>query len=214
MHKFDLLIFDLDGTLIDSSVDIILAVNHTRHFLKLPPLDGEEIIRLVGDGTDKLVERMIGTEQQHRYREALAHFLAYYEAHLLDHATLYPGVTEVLDFFRHKTKVIITNKRENMTRKITDALSLTSRFDDIIGIGGTPFRKPDIRIVLPVLARFRVEPHQAIIIGDGCADLELAANSGINSCALLNGFTARSILLARKPDVACEHIIDIISLFN
>ena len=100
-----------------------------------------------------------------------------------------------------------------MTRKITDAFSLTARFDDIIGVGTTPFRKPDIRMLLPVLARFHVEPSQAIIFGDGIADLQLARNSGIKSCALLNGFTSRDVLLALKPDFACEHLREIKTMF-
>jgi phosphoglycolate phosphatase len=214
MNNFELLIFDLDGTLVDSSADIIAAVNFTRKSLALPIMDQREIIRLVGDGTDKLVERLIGAEHQDRYAEALAIFLAYYGEHLLDHATLYADVTDVLDYFRHKKKVIITNKRENMTRKMTDAFSLTGRFDAIVGVGTTPFRKPDARIVLPVLARFRVEPHRAIIFGDGIADIQVAKNAGIKSCALLNGFTPREVLLALKPDFTCEHLRDIKTLFS
>jgi phosphoglycolate phosphatase len=213
MNKFELLIFDLDGTLVDSSADIIAAVNFTRQSLDLPVMDDKEIIRLVGDGTDKLVERLLGTEHQDRYAEALAIFLDFYGEHLLDHAALYAGVTDVLDYFSHKKKVIITNKRENMTRKMTDAFSLTARFDDIIGVGTTPFRKPDVRILLPVLARFRVEPFEAVIFGDGIADIRVAKNAGIKSCALLNGFTPREVLLALKPDFTCEHLREITTLF-
>ncbi len=213
MQIFDLMIFDLDGTLVDTSADIIAAVNFTRHALDLPIMDDKEVIRLVGDGTDKLVERLIGSKHQDRYAEALAIFIAYYEAHLLDNAALYSGVTDVLDFFSHKKKMIITNKRENMTRKITDGFSLTVRFDDIIGMGTTPFMKPDARILLPVLARFHVEPHQAIIFGDGIADLQLARNAGIKSCGLLNGFTPREVLLALQPDFTCEHLVDVKTMF-
>lgn len=213
MQMFDLMIFDLDGTLVDSSTDLIAAVNFTRHALDLPIMDDKEIIGLVGDGTDRLVERFIGSEHQHLYAEALAIFIAYYEAHLLDNAALYPGVTDVLDFFSHKKKVIITNKRENFTRKITDGFSLTARFDDIIGMGSTPFRKPDVRILLPVLSRFRIDPCQAIIFGDGIADLKLAKNAGIKSCGMLNGFTPREVLLALKPDFTCEHLRELKTMF-
>lgn len=213
MQMFNLLIFDLDGTLVDTSADIIAAVNFTRQALDLPTMDDREVIGLVGDGTDKLVERLIGSKHQDRYAEALGIFIAYYEAHLLDNAVLYPGVIDVLDFFSHKKKVIITNKREYMTRKITDRFSLTARFDDIIGMGTTPFRKPDVRILLPVLARFHAEPHQAIIFGDGIADLHVARNAGIRSCGLLNGFTPREVLLALQPDYTCEHLGDVKTMF-
>ena len=213
MQMFDLLIFDLDGTLVDSSADIVAAVNFTRHALDLSTMGDKEIIGLVGDGTDRLVERFIGLENKNRYKEALDIFIAHYDDHLMDHATLYPGVTDALDFFSHKHKVIITNKRINMTRKITDGFSITACFDDIIGMGTTPFRKPDVRILLPILARFRIEPCQAVIIGDGVADLELAKNVGIKSCAMLNGFTPRENLLAWKPDFACEHLPELKTMF-
>lgn len=213
MQMFDLMIFDLDGTLVDSSTDIIAAANFTRHALDLPIMPDKEIIKLVGYGTDRLVERFVGLENKNRFTEALAIFIAYYEAHLLDNAALYPDVIDVLDFFSHKKKVIITNKRENMTRKITDRFSLNARFDDIIGMGSTPFRKPDVRILLPVLARFRVDPNRTIIFGDGIADLQLAKNAGIKSCGMMNGFTPREVLLALNPDYTCEQLREIKSMF-
>ncbi len=203
MTMFNLMIFDLDGTLVDSARDLIIAVNYTRRVLGLQSMNDREIIGFVGDGTDKLVERFVGEEGRHRREEAMDLFVAYYEAHLLDKTTLYPGVREMLDFFRDKKKVIITNKRYHFTRLITDGLGITGCFDDIIGMGSTSYRKPDIRILLPILERFQADPARTIIFGDGVTDVNLAINAGIKSCAVLNGFTPRDVLLAHKPDFAC-----------
>jgi len=213
MHEIDLMVFDLDGTLVDSAPDLIATVNYTRNMLGLPSMENRAVISLVGDGMDKLLERFLGHEMQHRREEAMAIFLAYYEEHLLDNTTLYPGVTDVLDFFSRKKKVIITNKRCHFTRKITDGFAITSSFDDIIGIGSTPFRKPDARVLFPLLERFRIAPNRAVIFGDGVADINLARNAGIKSCAMLNGFTTRDTLLSLKPDFVCEHIGELKRMF-
>ena len=213
MKEIDLMIFDLDGTLVDSAPDIIAAVNYTRNLLGLSSMEDRSVISLVGEGVDKLVERFIGPEFQHRREEAMAIFLAYYEEHLLDNTTLYPGVTDVLDFFSQKKKVIITNKRYHFTRKITDGFAITTRFDDIIGTGSTPFMKPDARVVFPVLESFRIDPNRAVIFGDGVADINLARNAGIKSCAMLNGFIPRDVLLSLQPDFACEHMGELKGMF-
>jgi phosphoglycolate phosphatase len=213
MQKVDLMIFDLDGTLVDSAPDLISAVNFTRGVLGLTAMEEKEIIAFVGDGTDKLVERFVGQELQHRRAEALEIFIAYYEVHLLDNTTLYPGVPEIFEFFQDKTKIIITNKRYNFTRKITDGFNITGYFHDIIGVGSTPFRKPDARILLPLLERFGIDPRLAVIFGDGINDMLLAANTGIKSCALLNGFTPRDTLLSLRPDFVCEDLREIKAMF-
>lgn len=213
MKEVDLMIFDLDGTLINSAPDIIATVNYTRNMLRLPKMEDKAIISLVGDGMEKLLERFLGPELQHRCEEAMTIFLDYYEKHLLDNTTLYPGVTDILDFFSWKKKVIITNKRSRFTRKITDGFAITGSFDDIIGMGSTPFRKPDARVLLPLLERFRIVPDRAVIFGDGAADINLAKNTGIKSCAMLNGFTPRDVLLSLQPDFTCENMGELKGMF-
>ncbi|HLA28123.1 MAG TPA: HAD-IA family hydrolase [Syntrophales bacterium] len=213
MNKVDLMIFDLDGTLVDSASDLISAVNYTRGVLGLPAMNDNEIISFVGDGTDKLVERLLGQELQHCRDEATEVFVSYYGAHLLDNITLYPDVRDILEFYRLKKKIIITNKRYHFTRKVTDSFEITGCFDDIIGVGSTPFRKPDARILLPLLERLGIDPAFAVIFGDGVNDINLAKNSGIKSCALLNGFTPRNILLSLKPDFACEYLRELKTMF-
>ena len=213
MKKVDLMTFDLDGTLVDSAPDLISAVNYTRAVLGLPAMNDNEIMSFVGDGTDKLVERLLGQELQRCREEAMEIFVSYYDAHLLDNTSLYPDVRDILEFYRLKKKIIITNKRYHFTRKITDGFEITGCFDDIIGVGSTPFRKPDARILLPLLERFGIDPAFAVIFGDGVNDINLAGNSGVKSCAMLNGFTPRNILLSLKPDFACEYLRELKTMF-
>ncbi len=214
MNRFDLVIFDLDGTLVNSAADLIAAVHHMSGLLGFPQLSDKEIISYVGDGTDKLVERVLGPAFPVRRDEALRLFLEYYEAHLLDHSTLYPGVSEILDFLKDRKKAVITNKREYLTRKITDGLGITQYFEAIMGMGSTPFAKPDARLVQPLLERFDLDPSRVLMVGDGVTDVKLAQNAGIKSCAILSGFTPSDILLALKPDFACHDMGEVKALFG
>jgi phosphoglycolate phosphatase len=213
MKEIDLMVFDLDGTLVNSAPDLIAAVNYTRNVLGLPVMEEEEVMSFVGDGADKLVERFIGRDLHHRREEAMTIFLAYYDEHLLDNTTLYPGAKDVLEFFSRKKKIIITNKRYRFTRKITDAMHITGWFEEIVGMDSTSFRKPDACVLVPFLERFNVDPTRAVVLGDGVSDVRLAVNAGVSSCAMLNGFTPRDTLLSLKPDFVCENRLELKEMF-
>lgn len=202
----DLMVFDLDGTLVDSAPDLITAVNFTRDALQLPAMEGKAIISFVGDGLYKLVERFLGPEYEHLQAEARAIFMDYYGMHLADKTLLCPGALEILTFFADKKKVLVTNKHNGFTRKIMDHFNITICFDEIIGMGSTAYRKPEALILLPVLSRFCITPQRIVVIGDGVADIDLARNTGSKSCAMLNGFTNREVLLSHHPDFACESL--------
>ncbi len=206
MSPIDLMVFDLDGTIVDSSPDLIAAVNFARAALKLAALTDEAIISFVGDGLDKLVERFLGPEQKHCQAEARAIFMEYYGKHLADKTVLCPGVLEVMKFFGNKKKLLITNKDRDFTRRITDHFKITACFEEIIGMGSTAYRKPEALILFPALSRLRIDPQHTVVIGDGVADIKLAKNTGSKSCAMLNGFTSRATLLALQPDFACESL--------
>ena len=83
---------------------------------------------------------------------------------------------------------------------------ITACFDEIIGMGSTAYRKPDAMILTPILTRWRIDPQRTVVIGDGVADINLAGNTGSKSCAMLNGFTNREVLLSLRPDFACESL--------
>ncbi len=214
MKPIELMIFDLDGTLVTSGNDIASAVNHTLTTLGKSTLPTSEIMSYVGDGVEKLVARSIGDALPRHFEKALNIFSAYYTEHMLDATDIYPGVDEVLKYFHHKHKVIITNKRIQFTRIITDTLKITHYFDDIIGADSTPYNKPDARLLLPLLDRFGVVRGQTVVIGDGVNDILLAKNTGAISCALLGGLSARATLLALKPDFPCNDIREMMGLFS
>jgi phosphoglycolate phosphatase len=213
MKSVDLMIFDLDGTLVTSGPDIAASVNDTLATLGLPAIEEAMILEFVGDGVKKLIERSLGPALQVRIEEALIIFSRHYEEHMLDTTTLYPGVIEVLRHFHEKKKVVLTNKRHRFAAAMINALRLTHCFDDILGADSTPYIKPDARLAGLLLTRFGARPDRTVIIGDGVNDILLAKHAGLLSCALLNGLTGRETLLNLKPDYSCEHLPEITSIF-
>lgn len=214
MKHIELMIFDLDGTLVNSGGDIVASVNHTLNTLDIPEKSQEEILTFVGDGVNKMIERALRKDSQYLFDRAMDIFSAYYTEHMLDTTYLYDSVIEVLDHFSNKKKVIITNKRRYFTLKMTDALGISKYFEEIIGADSTAYKKPDPRLFVPLLERVDAAYNDTVIIGDGVNDIMLAKNTGVLSCALLNGFTHRNILLALDPDFACEGLGELIKIFD
>ncbi len=213
MQEIDLMVFDFDGTLVRSGCDLASSINHTLKELGLSLLPDDRIIGYIGDGVRKLIERSLGDAFPARFDEALSVFMTYYEEHLLDTTDLYPGVIEVLECFKSKKKVIITNKLYRYTLKIADGLNIADRFDEIIGMDSLEFKKPDARLIRPIIEKFHTEERRTVVVGDGHNDVLLAKNAGAISCALLNGLGTREKLLGLKPDYTCEDIRNLIDLF-
>lgn len=213
MTEIDLMIFDFDGTLVSSGSDIAASVNHTLTTLGIPVLKKEKIIEFVGDGVEKLIGRSLGDEDKGRFDEAIEIFMSYYSKHMLDTTELYPGALSALSHFQDKKKIILTNKRHIFTSRIAERLKIADYFDEIIGAGNTQYKKPDPRLLPPILKRFKTTPDHAVVIGDGINDILLARNAGVLSCAFLNGLDSRNTLLSLKPDFSCEDISELKKMF-
>ena len=211
--EVDLMLFDFDGTLVDSGADLACAVNQALEKMNLPPKPAIQIIGYVGDGVRQLIARAVGEANAFMVDAALDHFTEYYRDHLLDKTKLYPHVKETLVHFSKKKKVILTNKRLYFTKTIAEGLGIATCFEDIVGADSTPYLKPDPRIVDYVLLRHGAARERTVIIGDGKNDVAVARNAGISCVALLNGLGAREDLLAMKPDFCCESLLELQTIF-
>jgi len=214
MKKVDLMIFDFDGTLADTGADLVSSINQTLTSMRLDPRSPEEIISFVGDGVKKLMERSLGESNKGRLEEAMSIFSGHYEKHLLDQTVLCPHIEDVLKYFNHKMKVILTNKSYHLTLAIARGLHIDRYFMEIVGADSTPFQKPDQRVVEYLLDKYNVAAQKAVIIGDGVNDIAVAKNAGILSCAYLNGLGNRETLLKMEADFYCENLMEINSLFQ
>jgi len=209
MDKVDLMVFDLDGTLVMSGEDLIAAVNHTLQALGLPALAPETVRGFIGDGVEILVSRALGPHSDECLERAMEVFSAHYTEHLLDHTTLYPDVLTVLDHFHDKKKVILTNKTQRYAVRVAEGLGIASRFLEIVGGGQAPYSKPDPRLLQIVMEKWGAQPARTVVIGDGVNDILLARRAGALSCAFLGGLTGGDILLSLAPDRTCENLMEI-----
>jgi len=213
MQAVDLLIFDLDGTLIESKWDIAAAVNLTLAELKLPERTQEEIFGFVGDGIKRLLRLAVGENNQERYEQALTVFRGHYLSHCLDCTKFYPGIEPVLSHFAGKLMAVATNKSLEYTTKILNKLG-AHHFAYIVGGDDGYGLKPDPRMLIKIMDNFNVAKDRAVLIGDSTNDINGGHNAGIKVCAVGYGMGDREKMAACKPDWFIEKPEELIGLFN
>ena len=213
MFKTDLLIFDLDGTLADTKVDIAGAVNLTLKELGLPEKPDALIYSYVGSGIRTLIRQAVGEEEGERFQGAMGAFRRHYLAHCLDTTKLYPGMDDVLAHFKSKKKAVVTNKAQLYTDKLMAGLKIADRFDLILGgDNGYPL-KPDPKMLLTVLEKLSADPKRAVMIGDGLHDINAARAAGITVCAVGYGLGDPEELRRSGPDFFCETVEGLKKMF-
>lgn len=196
-----MLIFDLDGTLIDSRRDIATACNHALEVLGRTPLDVDEVGTFVGDGARKLIQRALATEDESLIDRGLEAFLAYYLAHPVVHTKPMPGAIEALDALKSKSwhLAVATNKRHEVAEAVLRELGMLDRFVDLWGGGdGTP--KPDPACIHMLAERTKTPLADVWIIGDGIQDIGAGKAAGVRTIAVLGGFHDERKLRALAPD--------------
>jgi phosphoglycolate phosphatase len=183
------LLFDLDGTLVDSRADLALGVNLTRADLGLAPLDPLQVAGFVGDGVRTLLRRAL-PECPGRLEEALAINRGHYGAHLLDATRLYPGALRALDALRDGgfTLAVVTNQPAEFTRPILEGLGVLDRFAAVVAGGDAPALKPDPAPLFLALEGCGCTAAGSWIAGDHRTDLEAGRRAGIRRCLCRHGF--------------------------
>ncbi len=212
MNKIDLLIFDLDGTLIDSKRDIANAVHWTLRELGLPQIPDEEIYTYVGNGVRPLILKSVG-EHAEDFKKALKVFKDYYQIHLLDHTTPFEGVRELLAHFHAKKKAVFTNKPQYFTDPILKGLRLDHYFEAVIGSDAGFPKKPDPAVIHHLLKQFDCPPGQAMLIGDSKVDIETGKNAGILTCGVTYGFRPADEIKNAQPDFVVSQPKELLELF-
>ncbi|MDA8214219.1 MAG: HAD-IA family hydrolase [Nitrospiraceae bacterium] len=208
-----LIIFDLDGTLIDSSIDIANAINYAIEPYGARPITVKETISLVGEGITRLIEKLIERESINADRNALTErFLEHYSAHLIDNTTIYPGVRETLQKLKDYKKAVISNKREALSTKILNDLGLLKYLDLVVGSDTTPERKPSPVPILHVLSKLNIRPEDAVIVGDSNFDIEAGKAAGIKTIAVTYGY--RPLDLLKGADFIIDRMDELIDIFR
>jgi phosphoglycolate phosphatase len=204
-------LFDLDGTLVETRDDIATAVNLVLRERKLPPMSVEAVSEHVGRGARVLVTRCLvaagvagPTEEQ--IQDAYGTFARAYADHLLDTSYVYAGVPALLERLARPgcALAIVSNKPEGLSRQLIDGLGLLGSFRLIVGGDTFDVRKPDPRPLLYTLEKLGAGAGEAAMVGDSVVDVEAARAAGMAAAAVTWGFGARGALAAAQPDFLAE----------
>jgi phosphoglycolate phosphatase len=202
------LIFDLDGTLVDSVPDLTISLNLLREELGCSPVSEQRVAEIVGDGVSVLVERALGSELFQPGH--VTRFMQIYDAHILDNTRCYPGIEDL--FSRHSAEqmALVTNKPYQLTVKLLEGLNLTRHFRKIIGGDSYAEKKPHPLPVLKALEALNADPQQTVMIGDHHTDLRSGLGAGTMTCFCAYGMGHTDGLL---PDFRAEQSTDLLQLF-
>lgn len=218
-----LVIFDLDGTLVDSCRDICNAVNHAIGSFGARPLTVEETMELVGEGVTRLMEKVMqgrtgaGPGDERRPDTAatvllVEKFLEHYTVHLTDNSQAYPWVRETLQALEGVKKAVISNKREDLSVRLLGELDLLRYFDLVVGSDTTPGRKPSPIPILHALSRLGVPPEAAVIVGDSNFDIEAGRAAGIMTVAAAWGY--RPLVCLKDADVVIRSMKELPAILS
>jgi phosphoglycolate phosphatase len=207
-------LFDLDGTLIDSVKDIASAVNVTRKHYGLEPLPVAVVRTYVGNGVLVLLEKSLGAGDPQKIQEAYEIFKAYYRVHSADETQAYPGAFELLDFLKKKNVKmgIVSNKPQEFTDFVLKKLNLAPYFGIAFGPEATPNRKPHPEPLLTALKQLGVSPSEAVMIGDSTVDIQAARAAHLKVGVLTHGYSQREDLNALDPDWMVDSLLEFIDL--
>lgn len=208
-RRVDLIMFDLDGTLADTGPDLADSVNFTRAHFDLAPLAAQHIYANVGRGVEHLLRHTLPVKNSEYFQEVVRIFVAHYENHLLDKTVLYPGVSEMLEYFRGKRRVVVSNKVQRLAEAVVRGLGIGACFDLILGGDSAAEKKPHPALLTMSLERFQTAAAGALMVGDGDTDVEAGKRAGVMTCGVTYGLGDRRQLIDAKPDVLIEHLTEL-----
>ena len=209
-----LLVFDLDGTLVDSKQDLALSVNAMREEMGLVPLQLDLIASYVGHGVTLLVRRSLGTQAtSENVEKGLAFFLAYYRDHMLDHTGPYPGVAEALEELADHKMAVLTNKPVNFSREMLTRLGFASHFAYIYGGNSFAQKKPDPVGLHKLMEDLQIPARQTLMVGDSDTDILTGRNAGVWTCGVTYGFGAHTLEKV-PPDLMIDDMRELPPLLN
>ncbi len=212
MSKIKAIVFDLDGTLIDSVTDLANSVNYTLGKLNLPLHTTEEIKSFVGDGVQKLIKRSLGQSHMKKFEDCFRIFMEHYGAHCTDNTVLYPEVTETLSTLAgNYTLGVLTNKSLAFSHKILTALGVNAYFKEALGGDSLTTKKPDPAGIFYLAEKWNLAPDKMVMVGDHVTDIEVGQKAGCKTVFIKGGIGETRGLI---PDLVINSIAELPDLLE
>ncbi len=202
----DVIIFDLDGTLVDSRRDIVESVNYTLRETGRKEKSFQEIVAYIGTGAHDLIRQALNDANDPEIDRALGVFTEYFQAHAYDHTRLYRGVKETLEYFRNKTLLIVTNRRRDLTEDTLGAMGIAPYFKDIIGGDDEHCLKPSGCPINRILNSLPHSKDRCLMVGDMNLDVSAGKDAGILTCAVTYGVGGQDEIFLAEPDYVIDTI--------
>jgi phosphoglycolate phosphatase len=214
VHAIDLIVFDLDGTLVDSLPDIAAAANHALRHLGLPEQTLEAHKKMIGAGEKNYVRRFLGPDHQDLFDRALALYLEHYSQHLGDQTLIYPGVTETLTRLAPLKKAVLSNKRADLSRQVLEVMGLAGFFQAVRGGNSYGVLKPSGEGLSALIRELGSDPARTFMVGDKPEDVLAGREAETHTVALTCGYGDPEALAAAAPDFMRSSFSKLADLFG
>lgn len=207
-----LILYDLDGTLVDTRRDIIQSVRFALNELNGPELTDDEIKDCVGHGLHALIKQVFRTQDEVLADKGSQIYREHYKQHMLDHTHLYEGAREFLEYFKNRIQAVITNKPNPFSSQILEVLGVRNYFIAVLaGDNGLPF-KPDPAAIHHLMEGTGATEKETLFVGDSPIDIDAARNAGIEIVTLSHGFVPERVLIETKPDYLAHDFFELMQL--
>jgi HAD superfamily hydrolase (TIGR01549 family) len=215
VRNVNIIVFDLDGTLVDAREDIVAAVKHTLEKTGKEEKSFEQIVSYIGTGAKDLIRQSLSEEDDEELvREALGYYLGYFSEHYADKSTLYPHVKETLGYFREKKLAVLTNRKGELAQKTLKKFSIDKYFEKIKGADDDICLKPATCAINDILSQTSVKKDKAIIVGDMDIDIKAGKEAGILTCGVTYGIGSQKDLKKADPEYLIDDLFQLSSLIK
>jgi len=214
LKKISLIVYDFDGTLVDTLADIAKSVNLALTEMNLKALSQEAIRGNIGNGLVNLMTRSLMGSGSKDVETAVLLFRKHYNHHLLDQTDFYPGGREIVQYFSDKKNAVLSNKPVVFIEKILKALNFLQPFDSILGGDSLDVKKPDPKGLQLLMSKLNCPAEKVLMIGDGAIDIKTGKQAGVLTCGVTYGLGNPEALRDAKPDYLVDSLSNLKLLFN
>ncbi len=212
-NKIELYIFDLDGTLIDSALDLAVSLERALAEEGLMGYTLDDLLSRISVGSKNLIRDLVNDDRVVE-RRVFDYYIKHYSTNMFNNTKLYPQVLDIMESLKTKSVALLSNKREQPCRTILEYFKINHHFKMILGGDSLKLKKPSPEPILHICKHLNIKPEHTVMIGDSPVDIESATGAGARSIGILDGLTPREVMEKTKPDIMVERVGDLMALLK